>query len=166
MAPHRLADLFLLLVTRALLGIAVGGVMTVVSATITDWFDGPRRASFLGLQQAFASLGGVVFLPLAGALATIGWRVLFWLYGLAAVVALFAILAVRDRPRDTPAVAAGRGRAVLPVVSAGTPAAAWMLCKSSTTRLGSDNRPRLSRACQRSRSWIVWSVPSSRHVAK
>ncbi|MDA8368256.1 MAG: MFS transporter [Nocardiopsaceae bacterium] len=111
-AGYFVTDLFLLLATRALLGIAVGGVMTAVSATITDWFDGPRRASFLGLQQAFASLGGVVFLPLAGVLATIGWRVPFWLYGLAAAVALFAFLAVRDRPRDTPAVAADRGRAV------------------------------------------------------
>ncbi|WP_141995424.1 MFS transporter [Amycolatopsis cihanbeyliensis] len=103
-------DLYLLLVTRALLGIAIGGIMTAVSTTITDWFEGPRRASFLGLQQAFASLGGVVFLPLAGVLATIDWRVPFWLYSLAAVVALFAILAVRDRQRDEPGIATGRGR--------------------------------------------------------
>ncbi|WP_033288902.1 MFS transporter [Amycolatopsis jejuensis] len=92
-------DLPVLLVTRALLGVAVGGVMTAVTATITDWFDGPDRASFLGLQQAFASLGGVVFLPLAGVLATLGWRVPFWLYAVAAVVALLAIAAVHDRPR-------------------------------------------------------------------
>ncbi|KIH98041.1 transporter [Streptomonospora alba] len=111
-AGYFVTDLFLLLGTRAVLGIAVGGVMTAVSATITDWFDGPRRASFLGLQQAFASLGGVVFLPLAGVLATIGWKVPFWLYSLAAVVALFAVLAVRDGPRDAPTVAADRGRAV------------------------------------------------------
>lgn len=99
-----------LLATRALLGAAIGAVMTAVSATITDWFDGPRRASFLGLQQAFASLGGVVFLPLAGALATIDWRIPFWLYSLAAVVALCAIHAIRDRPRDTPKVTTGTGR--------------------------------------------------------
>ncbi|WP_216214537.1 MFS transporter [Amycolatopsis aidingensis] len=109
-AGYFVADLYLLLATRALLGIAIGGVMTAVSTTITDWFDGQRRASFLGLQQAFASLGGVVFLPLAGALATIDWRVPFWLYSLAAGVALSAILAVRDRPREAAGVAADRGR--------------------------------------------------------
>ncbi|WP_033290921.1 MFS transporter [Amycolatopsis jejuensis] len=99
-------DLYVLVATRAVLGIAIGGVMTAVSSTVADWFDGPKRAAFLGLQQAFASLGGVVFLPLAGVLATISWRVPFWLYSLAAVVALFAILSVQDRPRETAAAVA------------------------------------------------------------
>lgn len=111
-AGYFVTDLSVLVATRALLGIAIGGVMTAVSATVTDWFDGPRRASFLGLQQAFSSLGGVVFLPLAGLLATVDWRVPFWLYSLGAVIALFAVIAVRDRPRDTPVTAVGGGRAV------------------------------------------------------
>ena len=55
------------------------------------------------------------------------------------------------RPRLRPGI---RLPASLPVVDAGTPAAACTLCVSSTTRLGSANRPRFSRACQRSRSWI------------
>ncbi|ALG12050.1 MFS transporter [Kibdelosporangium phytohabitans] len=109
-AGYFVGDLYLLLVTRALLGIAVGGVMTAVSATITDWFDGPRRAAFLGLQQAFASLGGVVFLPLAGLLATVSWRAPFWIYAVSAVVALFAVLAVQDAPRDKHASAPSQGR--------------------------------------------------------
>lgn len=111
-AGYFLTDLWSLLASRALLGIAVGGVMTAVNATITDWFDGPKRASFLGLQQVFTSLSGVVFLPLAGVLATIGWRVPFWLYSSAAVVALFAVLAVRDRPPGVSAPAVAHGRAV------------------------------------------------------
>ncbi|KOV82986.1 transporter [Nocardia sp. NRRL S-836] len=94
-----IGDLTVLLLSRALLGLAVGGVMTAVSALVTDWFDGQRRARFLGLQQAFASLGGVVFLPLAGLLAGIDWRAPFWLYSVAAVVALAAIAALHDEPR-------------------------------------------------------------------
>lgn len=108
------ADLWLLLASRAVLGVAVGGVMTAVSATIADWFEGPERASFLGLQQAAASLGGVVFLPLAGLLATFDWRAPFWLYGLAALVALAAMRFVHERPRAfTPEVGGGSGRSVL-----------------------------------------------------
>lgn len=90
----------LLLVTRALLGVAVGGIMTAVSATITDWFEGPKRASFLGLQQAFASIGGVVFLPLAGMLAASSWKSPFWIYAASAVILPFALLALRERRRD------------------------------------------------------------------
>jgi MFS family permease len=107
-AGYLTTDLILLLVTRTLLGVAVGGIMTAVNAMITDWFDGPARASFLGLQQVFASLSGVVFLPIAGVLATIGWRVPFWLYSVAAVVALFALMAVHDRPRTSAPAATGR----------------------------------------------------------
>ncbi|GAA2114224.1 MFS transporter [Streptomyces synnematoformans] len=101
-------DLYVLLATRALLGAAAGGIMTAVSATITDWFNGPRRASFLGLQQVFASLGGVVFLPLAGLLATISWRAPLWIYTASAAVAVLAIRALRHEPRTEPAEAPGR----------------------------------------------------------
>lgn len=91
-------DLVPLIFTRALLGVAVGSIMTTVSAIITDWYDGQRRASFLGMQQAFASLGGVVFLPLAGVLATVSWRAPFWLYAAGAVVALLAIFGLDEEP--------------------------------------------------------------------
>ena len=45
--------------------------------------------------------------------------------------------------------------ASLPVVPAGTGAAACTLWVSSTTRPGSALRPFFSRACQRSRSWMA-----------
>ncbi|GHH33598.1 MFS transporter [Lentzea cavernae] len=89
-AGYFVTSLPVLLVTRTVLGLAVGGVMTAVSALITDWFEGPDRTRFLGLQQAAASLGGVVFLPLAGVLAGIDWRLPFWLYSVAALMALAA----------------------------------------------------------------------------
>ncbi|WP_229907537.1 MFS transporter [Amycolatopsis oliviviridis] len=97
-------DLSLLLVTRAGLGIAVGGIMTAISTLITDWFSGASRASFLGLQQAFASLGGVVFLPLAGLLATVSWQAPFWIYSVSAIVAVFAVVSLREPERGEPAV--------------------------------------------------------------
>lgn len=100
-------DLYLLLATRAGLGLAVGGIMTAVSATIIDWYAGPRRASFLGLQQAAASLGGVVFLPLAGVLASVNWKAPFWIYSLSAAVALFALFGLREPQREPQAAAAG-----------------------------------------------------------
>lgn len=105
-------DLRLLLVTRALLGVAVGGIMTTVGALIADWFDGPRRTRFLGLQQAFASIGGVVFLPLAGLLAELDHRAPSWIYLVSVAIVPFAVVAVRD-PRaraETGAAGGVRGR--------------------------------------------------------
>lgn len=108
-------DLWLLIVTRVLLGVGVGAIMTAITALITDWFDGPERARFLGLQQAFASLGGVVFLPLAGVLAQLTWTAPFWLYAVALAVLPLALATVRDVHRAGPrAPRAGR-----------VPGAAW-----------------------------------------
>ena len=97
-----------LILTRIALGLAVGGIMTAISALITDLFEGAGRARFLGLQVAFASLGGVVFLPLAGVLADLNWRAPFWLYGVSVLIVPLAVLAVRDRPRRERPAATGR----------------------------------------------------------
>ncbi|MEV1169161.1 MFS transporter [Nonomuraea sp. NPDC049784] len=96
-------DLRLLLVTRALLGVAVGGIMTAIGAMITDWFDGQRRTWYLGLQQAFASAGGIVFLPLAGLLAESDYRAPAWTYAVAIVIVPFAALAIPGSGRAVPA---------------------------------------------------------------
>ncbi|QAY68737.1 MFS transporter [Xylanimonas protaetiae] len=106
-----------LLATRAALGLAVGAVTTAVGALITDWFTGPRRATYLGYQQAAASLGGVVLLPLAGLLADVGWRAPFWLYAVAAPVAGLVLAAV---PRSGSARAEGRRPAASDAPAPGT----------------------------------------------
>ncbi len=111
-------DLGTLLASRAALGLGVAGITTAVSALVTDWFSGSRRATYLGYQQAAASLGGVVLLPLAGVLADNGWRAPFWLYAAAVPVGVMVLAAVPQReqvraaaPRPTArARTAGRPR--------------------------------------------------------
>lgn len=53
-------DLTTLLISRAILGLAVGGVMTTVTTLIADYFEGPARSQFLGLQASFIGFGGVI----------------------------------------------------------------------------------------------------------
>lgn len=88
-----------ILAGRALLGVAVGGVMTAGTALIADHFEGDARTRFLGLQAAFMGYGGVLFLVLGGALAGLGWRGPFAVYGLALAVLPLVPLALRDPPR-------------------------------------------------------------------
>ncbi len=80
-----LESIELILVGRALLGLAVAGIMTSATTLITDYFTGQSRASFIGLQAAFMGFGGVLFLSLGGRLADLNWHAPFLIY-------LFALL--------------------------------------------------------------------------
>ncbi|MBC8525194.1 MAG: MFS transporter [Chlorobium phaeobacteroides] len=84
-----LDDLFLLLVSRAILGIGVGGIMSAATALIGDLFSGDERAGFIGLQSGFMYIGGVVLVLFGGLLAEISWRAPFTAY-----LSAFAVLAM------------------------------------------------------------------------
>ena len=69
-----------ILVGRAVLGLAVAGIMTGVTTLIADYYKGQQRADFMGLQAAFMGLGGVVFLSFGGFVADLNWRYPFLIY--------------------------------------------------------------------------------------
>jgi MFS family permease len=82
-----LNEIGLILVGRAFLGISVAGIMVTATALIADYYTGPARGQFLGLQAAFMALGGVVFLSVGGFLADVNWRMPFALYLVALLLA-------------------------------------------------------------------------------
>ncbi|MBC8139462.1 MAG: MFS transporter [Fibrella sp.] len=100
----------LMLVGRALLGLAVAAIMTAATALIADYYTGTRRTAFLGLQAAFMSGGGVLFLAGGGYLAQIGWQYPFLVYLLSLFILPLAVLfafepekkSVPVLPGDTP----------------------------------------------------------------
>lgn len=95
-----LESLSAILVSRALLGLAVAGVMSGFLTLILDYFKGSELNRFLGLQGAFISLGGMVFLLLAGVLAEIGWQYPFLIH-LFAFAILLGVLFFVDEPEVT-----------------------------------------------------------------
>lgn len=102
-----LTSLDTIIVGRALLGISVAGIMICSTALIADYYTGAERGKFLGLQAAFTSLGGVLFLSFGGWLADSGWRNPFAIYFLALLVvpAVWAFLPEPPRPDSTPSSA-------------------------------------------------------------
>ena len=86
-----------IIVGRALLGVSVAGISISTTALIADYYSGAARGKFLGLQAAFSSLGGVVFVSLGGWLADIGWRNPFLIY-FAALLVLPAVLSFLSEP--------------------------------------------------------------------
>ncbi|GIW06276.1 MAG: hypothetical protein KatS3mg060_1081 [Dehalococcoidia bacterium] len=104
-----------LLLGRALLGVAVAGVMTSLTTLISDFYDGPERARMLGYQQATIGVGGALVLALGGLLTAFGPRAPFAMH----VIALLLIppvvafiseperRTVRAAPPALPAIALG-----------------------------------------------------------
>lgn len=97
-----LDSLMAILVGRAVLGLAIAGVMVTVTALITDYYEDNRREMVLGRQAAFTSFGGVVLLSLAGVLADIDWRVPFLVYTVALLLLPAIAFALPEPDRGEP----------------------------------------------------------------
>ncbi|MGW3960954.1 MFS transporter [Amycolatopsis sp. NPDC005003] len=87
-APLYLDSLGTILASRVLVGLCEGAIMTCCTTLIGDYWSGPRRARYLGLQTLVATLSATVFLALGGVLGASGWRTPFWLYAVAAPLAI------------------------------------------------------------------------------
>ncbi len=79
-AGYFLNNLYHILISRALLGVSVGMSMPIVITLIADYFEGMERQKFVGLQIAFMSMGGILFIGLGGILADFSWRHPFLIY--------------------------------------------------------------------------------------
>jgi MFS family permease len=95
-----LENLTLILVGRALLGLAVSGVMVSATTLIADYYAGPARAAFMGLQAGSMGLGGVLFLTLGGALAQQNWHFPFGIYLFAWLIVPLILLFVAEPERS------------------------------------------------------------------
>lgn len=89
-------DFWWILAGRAVLGIAVGGLITAIITLIGDYFDGEDRNRFMGLQAAFAGMGGLIFISLGGVLADVNWRMPFLLYFISLFVWFLALVSVYE----------------------------------------------------------------------
>lgn len=118
-AGYFLHNLYHILISRAILGISVGMSMTIVITLIADYFEGIERQKFVGLQVAFMSLGGILFIGFGGILADFGWRYPFLIYLFSLLVLPLTVLFLHE-----PAIAEKRSQAH-PIVRA--PSIIWML---------------------------------------
>ncbi len=75
-----LHDFYVILLGRALLGIAVALIMTSSTALIGDYFSEELRHKFMSKQGMAVALGGILFISLGGLLAQIHWSYPFAIY--------------------------------------------------------------------------------------
>ncbi len=98
-----LSDMYLILAGRAVLGIAVGGLMTSIVTLIGDYYQGEKRSRVMGYQAAFASTGGLLFISAGGVLADFHWRFPFLIYSVSVILFFIALVSVYEPERVRPA---------------------------------------------------------------
>ncbi|GAE93909.1 multidrug resistance protein B [Gracilibacillus boraciitolerans JCM 21714] len=92
-------NMFILLCTRALLGISVGLMMPLSTTLVSDNYDGEKRTGMMGMVSAATNLGAIIAIMIAGVLATISWNATFYVYGIGAIVMIFVVAYL---PRKAP----------------------------------------------------------------
>lgn len=114
-AGYVLDDLYAILASRAVLGVAVAGTMTGMTALVGDYYAGEARVRYAGTQSLAMSLGAVVCVGAAGVLADFGWRLPFLLYLTGWAVLVPAVLYLEEPLRPAAAAGAQAGGARAPV---------------------------------------------------
>jgi len=79
-----------LLVTRALLGIANGGIAAAGLGLVSKLYQGEARAQAIAYVATTLTLANIVYPLIAGWIGTIDWHFVFGLYGLGIPLALWA----------------------------------------------------------------------------
>lgn len=86
-----LQSIYEILFSRFLFGIAIAVLMIVSTSLVGDYFKNEARHKFMGLQSAFMSVGGIVFIVGGGLLSDISWHYPFAIYFLGLIVLVFVL---------------------------------------------------------------------------
>ena len=87
-----------ILVSRAVFGISVAILMIVSTSLVGDYFKGDQRHKFMGMQMAFTSLGGVLFVAGGGMLSDVSWHYPFLIYSIGIILLPFVLKFVNEIP--------------------------------------------------------------------
>jgi MFS transporter, ACDE family, multidrug resistance protein len=87
---------WVLLVSRACLGIALAGIFAGINVLILNTYEGIERDRVMGWRGSAQSFGGVIWPLIGGALGGFSWRYPFGVYMLAIPIGLLAVVAVPE----------------------------------------------------------------------
>lgn len=84
-------NIYVLLFTRAILGLGLGVTAPLSLVLIGDFFHGKERAKFMGFSTATTNLGGILSTLFVGFLVSLGWRYSFLVYAVAIIVLILIV---------------------------------------------------------------------------
>ncbi|MBE9191166.1 MFS transporter [Gloeocapsopsis crepidinum LEGE 06123] len=90
-----------LLVSRALLGVASGGIAAASLGLLGNMYDGQQRSQALAYATTTLTIAGILFPLLGGWLGNINWRFTFGLYSLGIPLAVVVVVMLRQQTQPT-----------------------------------------------------------------
>lgn len=88
-----------LLITRALLGAASGGIAAASLGLLGSMYEGGKRSQALGYATSTLTITGIAFPLLGGWVGATHWQFAFYLYGLGLPLAVLAKLVLKEQIR-------------------------------------------------------------------
>ena len=105
-----LPDLWTLLASRVLVGLAAAGLSTAALSLLGDYYEHDRRDRLIGWNAVIGGAGSFVGLPIAGLLAAdLGWRGPFFIYLVGLVIFAVALVTLGKSRSTVETVAAESG---------------------------------------------------------
>ena len=86
---------------RLWLGVGLAGLLPTVTTLLTEYYDGPTRARYMGYLSAAMGVGGLVLQTGCGLLAEISWREPFLIYVFGLLVIPLVLIYVKEPKRLT-----------------------------------------------------------------
>lgn len=94
-----LTSFHLILVSRALLGAASGGVAAATIGLLASMYEGEQRSRILGYATSVMSLSAIFFPLIGGLVGRVHWQYVFYLYGLGVPLALLVAANFQEKRR-------------------------------------------------------------------
>ena len=112
--PMLLDNLYAILASRFVVGLAEAAILTVGNALMGDYFEGEERRKWLGWQTVVGPFIASSLILAGGALGSLSWHGPFMLYSLGLVVLLFSITTIWEpqpaEPRQPATTASSESR--------------------------------------------------------
>ena len=108
-----ITSFWVLLISRAFLGIATAAIFTSITVIILNLYEGGERNKIMGWRASSNSLGGVIWPLIGGALGGISWHAPFAVYLLGIPLGLITIITVPDTRKYPAQVEGGENFSVL-----------------------------------------------------
>jgi predicted MFS family arabinose efflux permease len=103
-------SLAVLLVVRALLGVASGGIAAASIGLLGNLFDGEQRSRVLGYATSAMTTASILIPLVGGWVGQHNWHYAFYLYGLGIPLALVAALGLEEPKRQNSGLLGGNQR--------------------------------------------------------